>query len=318
MPKSGGIVIDECAIVAGSASRHLAEAIADELGTPPTPATVERFPDGEVAVRLEATVRGRRVFIVQSTAPPVDVHLVELLAFVDACRRAAAGHITAVIPYFGYARSDRRKGQRVPVMASLVAELLQAAGVRHVITVDVHSPQLEGFFRVPVDNLTAIPTLARTLEGRIPEDAIIVAPDLGAAERASAFAGHFDLPVAVLHKRRRSGTQVEVTQVVGEVRGRPVVLVDDMISTGGTIAEGVRALIEAGARPECTVAATHGVLTGPARERLSAPEIRQVVLTDTIAIDREARPPMTVASVAPLLASAIGRVTAGRSLEALF
>lgn len=300
-------------ILAGSASRRLAQTVAAELGEPLGAATVERFPDGELSVRIEEPVRGRDVFVVQATAPPVNDHLVELLAFADACRRAAAARITAVVPYFGYARADRRMGRREPVMAGLAATLIETAGVHHVVTIDAHSPQLEGFFRVPVDDLTAVPALADALRARIPEDAVAVAPDLGAVERTTRFAARFRLPVAILHKRRVSGAEVEVAHVFGDVRGRPCVVVDDMISTGGTIAEGVRALLGAGARPEFIVVATHGLLTGRARERLATPAIRELVLTDTVAIDRDAWPAARIASVAPLLAATIRRLAAGGS-----
>ncbi len=305
-------------VLAGTASHRLAHAVAARLGEPPGASAVERFPDGEVTVRLEESVRDREVFVIQATSPPVNDHLIELLAFADACRRAAASRITAVIPYFGYARADRRKGMREPVMASLAAGLLESAGVRHVVTVDVHTPQIEGFFHVPVDDLTAIPSLAAALAGRIAAEAVVVSPDLGAVDRATRFAARFELPVAVLHKRRRSGTEVEVVQVIGDVAGRPCVIVDDMISTGGTIAEAARALVDAGARPELTVVATHGVLTGPARERLAAAGLRDLVLTDTVPMEREAWPWVRIVSVAPLLAAAIQRLVAGGSLRDLF
>ncbi len=302
-------------LLAGTASRDLARAVAAELETSPGKSTVERFPDGEVMVRLGESVRDRDVFLVQATAPPVDANLVELLATADACWRAAAGRITAVVPYFGYARADRRMGRREPIMASVVARLIETAGVRHVVTVDVHSPYLEGFFRVPVDNVSAIPTLAAVVADDLPDDVVIVSPDLGGVERATTFAAHVDRPVAVLHKRRWSGTRVEITRVIGDVRDRPCVLVDDMIATGGTIAEGVRALVEAGARTGFRVIATHGVFTGPARERLAGDEIAEIVVTDTLPIDREVWPEVRVVSVAPLLAEVIRRLARGRSLR---
>ncbi|HEX6939529.1 MAG TPA: ribose-phosphate pyrophosphokinase [Longimicrobiales bacterium] len=298
-------------LLAGSASERLARSVAAELGVPVGASTAERFPDGEIAVRLDEAVEGRDIFVVQSTSPPVNDHLVELLAYADACRRAAARRIVAVVPYFGYARSDRRAGRRQPVMAALAARLLEAAGVRHVVSVDLHAPQIEGFFRIPVDDLPAGPALAEAVAGRVPRGAVVVAPDTGAAERAAAFGARFGLPFAVLHKRRRSGTAVEIAEVFGDVRGRPCVIVDDMISTGGTIAEAVRALRDAGARPEAVVVATHGVLSGPARERLSALALRDLVLTDTIAIDPQAWPAAHVVSIAPLLADAIRRIAGG-------
>ncbi|HEX7118502.1 MAG TPA: ribose-phosphate pyrophosphokinase [Longimicrobiales bacterium] len=298
-------------LLAGTASRHLAKAIAAEVGVPLGAALVERFPDGETAVRIDAPVRDRDVFVIQATSPPVNDRLIELLAFVDACRRAAAARIIAVVPYFGYARSDRRSGRCEPIMAGLTAELIQAAGVDHVVAVDAHTAQFEGFFRIPCDVLSAVPALAEAIGDEISMDAVVVAPDLGAADRAAELAERFGTSYAVLDKRRTSGTTVEVARVFGDVRGRPCVVVDDMISTGGTIAEAVRALRDAGARPEVTVVATHAVLSGPARERLLALELRALVLTDTIPVATDAWPKARIVSVAPLIAAAIRRLAEG-------
>src|SRR4051812_31901578 len=226
---------------------------------------VERFPDGETSVRLDETVRGREVFIVQPTSPPVNDHLVELLAFADSCRRASAARVTAIVPYFGYARSDKRNRARVPVMASMVADLMQTVGINHVVTVDVHTTQLEGFFRIPFDSLTAVPALATALRERLPEGTVVVSPDAGRMRMATEFAHRLKTAVVVLHKRRESGTETKVTHLVGDVRGRACLIIDDMISTGGTIAESIEVLLGAGARPEIVVAATHGLLLDGAR-----------------------------------------------------
>lgn len=305
-------------VFSGTANPALAEAASREAGMPLGKCEVERFPDGEVTVRLATPVRGKEVFLLQSTSPPVDEHLVELLAFADACRRAAAARITAIIPYFGYSRADKRVGRREPIMARVVADVLAASGVHHLIFVDPHTPQLEGFFCGPVDSLTAVPTLCRALAGRLPEGAVVVAPDAGRVQLATDYANRLGIPLVVLHKRRESGTETHVTHVVGDVADRPCLIVDDMISTGGTIAGSVEALLEAGARPEMVVAATHGLFVGSAREKLSHPAVREIVVADTVPPPAWDRPPVRVASVAPLLAEAIRRILSGGSLRELF
>jgi len=324
-------------LFAGTANWPLAREIARELGTPLGRCEIERFPDGEVAVHLDEPVRRREVFVVQPTSPPVNEHLVELLAFADACRRASAERITAVIPYFGYARADARHGRAEPVSARMVADVLEAVGIDHVITVDPHAPQLEGFFRVPVDSLTAVPVLCDALRDALPPNAVVVSPDAGRVRMATDYAHRLGMrgtDVVVLHKRRESGTETEVTHVVGDVRDRACLIIDDMISTGGTIAESVDALLKAGARPEITVAATHGLFVREAREKLSRKEIREILVTDTVAVPepttstRAARgasaraleggpggatplAPVRVISIAGPIASAIRQLTAG-------
>lgn len=309
-------------LVAGSASHSLAALVEHELGRRFAAAAIERFPDGEVAVRLDEPVRGEEVILLAATAPPVNDHLIELLALADACRRADAARIVAVIPYFGYARSDRRDGRRTPVMASLVAQLAEHAGIDHVITVDVHTPALEGFFRIPVDNLTAIPALAGTLAGRFthaPGEAVIVAPDMGAVRLANRYATSLNLPVAVCHKRRLGGAEVSVSRITGDVAGRRCIIVDDMISTGGTIVEAVRALNEAGAVPEHVVAATHAVLVPGALEKMEDAGVRDLLVTDSIEPrgDATARLVPTTVSIASLLATAIRRLLDAGSLREL-
>ena len=234
-------------------------------------------------MRIDEPVRGREVFLVQPTAPPVNDHLVELLAFADACRRSAAARITAVVPYFGYARADKRHGRREPITASLVARLMQAAGIDHIVTLDLHAEQIEGFFHIPVDSLTAVPTLCQALRGRLPDGVVVVSPDAGRVAMATDYAHRLGCPVAILHKRRTSGTETVVTHVVGDVRDRPCLIIDDMISTGGTIARAVEALLAAGARPEIIVAASHGLFVGEARARLGHEVIQEVFVTDSVA-----------------------------------
>jgi ribose-phosphate pyrophosphokinase len=305
---------DEFTIFAGTANPVLAEAVAVGLGVRPGACAVERFPDGEVAVRLEESVRGREVFLVQPTGPPVNDHLMELLAFADACRRASAGRVTAVVPYFGYARSDKRDGRREPIAASMVADLMQAVGIGHVVTVDLHTPQTEGFFRVPVDNLTSVGVLTDDQRGRLPEGAVVVSPDAGRVKMATEFASRLHAPVVVLHKRRESGTQTKVTHLVGDVRGRPCLIVDDMISTGGTIVESARALRAAGARGEFLVAATHGLLLEGAREKLAREGVGEILVTDTVPVRSQGGPDLRVATVAPLVAAALRRLLSNESL----
>ena len=311
------MVAQDFILFAGTANPPLAAAIAAELGVRPGACAVERFPDGELSVQLDESVRGREVILVQPTSPPVNDHLVELLAFADACRRAAAGRITAVVPYFGYARSDKRHGRREPITASLVARMMQAAGLDHVVTLDLHAAQIEGFFHIPVDRLTAVPTLCQALRDRLPPAAVIVSPDTGRVGMAIEYAHRIGGEVAVLHKRRAGGTAAEVTHVVGDVRDRACLIIDDMIATGGTIAAGVTALLGAGARPEITVAATHGLFVGATAARLGHEAIREVLVTDSVATDRPC-PRRRIVSIAPLIAAAIRRMRADGSLHDLF
>ncbi|MEW6128339.1 MAG: ribose-phosphate pyrophosphokinase [Acidobacteriota bacterium] len=296
-------------IFSGTSVPGLGSSVARTLGVHLSSCTIEKFPDGETWVRLNEPVRGCDVFIIQSTSPPVNERLMELLAFADACRRAAAARIIAVIPYFGYARQDKRSGRREPITASMVADLLQAVGINQVITFDLHTPQVEGFFRIPVDRLTAVPILAGALGSRLQKVAVIVSPDAGRVKMATAYARELDLPVAVLHKQRESGSETKVTHLVGDVRDRPCVIIDDMISTGGTIAESIEALLEAGARPDITIAATHGVFVEGCREKLSPEAVREVLVTDTIQVTQPRWQQLKVVSVAPVLASAIRRFT---------
>lgn len=306
-------------LFAASASRDLARSIGQYHDLVFSHCSTDRFPDGEVSVVLDEPVRNREVIILQATSAPVNDHLMELLALVDACRRAAAARIVAVIPYFGYARSDRRDGRRTPITASLVAALLQTAGVNHVVTLDIHTPAIEGFFHVPVDNITAAPVLASALRELTTRDSVVVAPDLGGVKLASRYAFLLDLPSAVCHKQRISPTEVSVTRITGDVRGRPCVIVDDMISTGTTIEQSVRALLHAGALPEITVAATHGVFVAGAIEKMAEAGVRRLLVSDSIASlsPKATSLEPTLVSVAPLLADAIHRLTDGRSLREL-
>jgi ribose-phosphate pyrophosphokinase len=311
-------VSDKFTIFTGTANPALAAAVARELGVQVGACAVDRFPDGEVAVQLLEPVRRQEVFLVQPTSPPVNDHLVELLALADACRRAAAARITAVVPYFGYGRADKRHGRREPIMGRVVADLLQAVGISHVVTVDLHTPQIEGFFYTPVDTLTAVPTLCRALRDRLPPDVVVVSPDVGRVPLATHYAQCLGVPVIVLHKRRKSGAETEVTHIVGDVSSRACLIVDDMISTGGTVAESIRALLGAGASPEIIVAATHGLLLRGARDKLEHPSVREVFVTDTVGVAEKDWPQLRVISIAPLIAEALERFLAGGPIGDLY
>lgn len=296
----------ELAVIAGSAHPALASEIARALGAPELPVAIERFPDGELSAVVLGPVRGRIAVIVQPTGPPVDEHLVELLALTDACRRAAAGRVVAVVPYFGYARGDRRGGVRGPIMASLAAQLIQVAGVDQIVTLDLHAPQIEGFFHIPVDDLTAFGPLLGAVRDRVPGDVVVVSPDLGRLGLATLFADQLRTTAAVIHKRRTGGREARSLQVVGDVRDRACLIVDDMISTGGTIATAVRALLDAGARPEIFVAATHGLFVAGAAEQLHHRAIKGIWVCDTL--PQAGEPDRTVVPVAPLIAAALERI----------
>jgi ribose-phosphate pyrophosphokinase len=305
-------------IFAGTANPALAAAIARELDVQVGACAIDRFPDGEVAVQLLEAVRRKEVFLVQPTSPPVNDHLIELLALADACRRAAAARITAIMPYFGYARADKRHGRREPITGRVVADLLQTVGVAHVVMIDVHTPQIEGFFYAPVDTLTAVPTLCRALRHRLPPDVVVVAPDVGRMRMATHYAECLGAPVIVLHKRRESAAKTEVTHVVGDVSNCSCLIVDDMISTGGTVAESVTALLGAGARPEIIVAATHGLLLRGARHKLEHAAIRAIFVTDTVRVPEKEWPQLHIISIAPIIASALKRFLADGSIGDLY
>ena len=312
------VALEDCVIFSGGANPELAEHIASALKKPLGARAIERFPDGETAVRLLEPVRRRDVFLVQSLSPPVNDHLVELLELADACRRAAAARITAVVPYLGYARSDKRHGRREPIAGRMTADLIEAVGIQHVLTMDLHAPQIEGFFRIPVDALTAVPTLSEILRRRLPAHSVIVAPDAGALRMATEYAHHFGASVAVLHKRRESGTETHVTHLVGEVEDKTCVIVDDMISTAGTMASGIATLLKAGARPPITIAATHALLLPGAREKLRHEAVGDIYVTDTVPSTGEEWSSLHVISIAPVLADALQRLLERRSFGDLY
>ena len=304
-------------LIAGNACPDLADRICEELTIQRTSARVGRFPDGEIDVHIQHNVRGGDVFIVQSTSPPVNDNLMELLILIDAARRASASRVTAVIPYFGYARKDRKDEGRVPITAKLVANMLVEAGANRVLTVDLHAAQIQGFFDIPVDHLYAAPVIRRYFDRINIPNLTVVAPDVGSSKMARGYAERMGGTLAIIDKRRVSASETEVGAVIGEVEGRNVVMVDDMISTAGSITEAARICRDNGAL-SVRIAATHGVLCGPARERLKNAPIDELALTDTIPVDRTGLENLTVLSTAPLLAEAIIRVHEERSISALF
>jgi ribose-phosphate pyrophosphokinase len=307
---------DQTVIFIGPASTTIGAAICHVLQMPAGRYECRRFPDGEVQMELNQSVRGRDVYLVQSTSPPVEQHTMELLLLADACRRAGARRQTAVIPYLGYARQDRRSG-RCSLGAHVAARMLDDAAFDRIMLIDAHTPAIEGFFGVPIDHLTAVPLLARAITPSVTENTIIVAPDLGAMKRARACASLLDRPMAVVHKTRLDGEAVQAHDVIGDVRGRQPLIIDDMVSTGATIEAAVGALIAAGATAPMAVAATHGLFVGRAREILQKLPLTSLTVTDSVATELPRRPLMHVCTVAALVATAIRRHHQDESLADL-
>ena len=308
---------EQVKLFCGTATPELAKAVARNLGQGLSHGTVSQFPDGETRIRIDESVRGADCFIVQSTCAPVNHNLMELLVLADALRRASAWRVNAVIPYFGYARQDKKVQPREPITGKLVANLIETVGIDRVITLDLHAGQIQGFFDVPVDHLTALDILGNHLQNTDLTDTVVVSPDVGRATEARRLANFLHLPLAMLYKRRTSPTETEVTHVIGEVEGLRPIMIDDMISTAGTMHRGIDALLKLGARDEVTVVATHAVFTPPALERLSHEAITRILVTDTIPFQGgHAR--VEVLSVAPLLAKAIRNVHDNASVSSLF
>ncbi len=308
-------------ILTGTANVPLAQAISDHLGCPLTPALCEKFSDGENRIEISSSVRGDDVFVVQPTCAPVNFNLMQLCLMLDALKRASAGRITAIIPYYGYARQDRKVSPRAPISAKLVADFLTAAGAGRVVTVDLHAGQIQGFFNCPVDNLFASRVLLDPIinMGIDKSDIVVVSPDAGGVERARAYAKRIEAPLAIIDKRRDRPNQASATHVIGDVRDKVAVLVDDIIDTAGTISAAAEVLLREGAR-EAYACATHGVLSGPAIERLNNSVFAKVFITDTIpASDKlESCPKLEVVSVASLLAKSIHNIHTGSSVSVLF
>jgi ribose-phosphate pyrophosphokinase len=299
-------------VLSGTANVPLAGGVAERLGVRLGDRLLEHFPDGEVRIQVRDDVRGGDVYLVQPTGPPVGEHLLELLLLADACRRAGAERITAVVPYLGYARQDRREQAGEPLSARLVAQLLEAGGVARVVAVDLHTPSIESCFGIPLEHASAVDLLAERIRPAVGPEAVIVSPDLGAAKLAERYAARLGLPVAIVHKVRVSGTEVHARGLVGDVRRRTPVVVDDMISTGGTIAAAVGAVLESGAVADVVVVASHALLVGPAAERLARLPIRRLVATDSVRLGAPGSMPFERVSIAPLLADAIARLHGSR------
>jgi ribose-phosphate pyrophosphokinase len=304
-------------LFAGSANPSLAEAVAARLGADLGSCAVQRFPDGELHVEVHDSVRGHDVYLIQPVSPPPQEHLLELLLLADACRRAGAAHLTAVVPYLAYARQDRRASGREPVGARLIADLMKAGGLQRVLAVDLHTPALEGFFDVPLEHLSAVPLLAEAVRPWASANDVIVAPDFGAVKLAERYARLLHLPVAIVHKARLSGEEVKALGITGDVRGRAPLIVDDMISTGGTIEAANRALLAADCLPEISLVVSHALLVGSAAERLRDLPLRRCLLTDSVAGATSHLLPLEVVGLGPLLADAIERLHGDRSLSDL-
>lgn len=307
-------------LFAGNSNIPLARAIAEGLGKELARAEVGRFSDGEIAVEIKENVRGVNTFILQSTSAPANDHLMELLILVDALRRASAASITAVVPYYGYARQDRKVAPRAPITAKLVANMMSVAGITRVLSMDLHAGQVQGFFDIPSDNLFGMPVmLERLRQVAPPEEMVIVSPDAGGVERARAYSKRLGSTLAIVDKRRLGPNVAEVMNLIGEVKDRTAVLVDDMVDTAGTLAAAAKLLREKGAR-RVLAYATHPILSGPAVDRIAASEIEELVVTDTVALSPAARacPKIRQITVAGLFAEAIGRIHSGASLSSLF
>lgn len=308
---------DRLKIITGNCHPQLAQDICDYLGTSIVSAEITRFEDGEIGVNIDETVRGADVFVVQPTSPPVNENLMELLVLIDALRRASARRITAVVPYYGYARQDRKASPRDPITAKLVANLITTAGARRLLSVDLHAPQIQGFFDIPVDHLYAAPIMVDYFKEKNLENTIAVAPDVGAVKRVRAFAESLDIPLAIVDKRRPRANVAEVKNVIGDVNGKHVILLDDIIDTAGTITEAAKVLKEKGAR-DVYVCASHGLFSGPAIERLKTAPISEIIITDTIPQKDHGLENLKVLSVAPLLGEAIDRIFRDLSVSVLF
>jgi ribose-phosphate pyrophosphokinase len=307
-------------IVACNSNRPLSEAIAAYMNLPITKASIRRFSDMECFVEIHENVRGEDVFIIQSTSYPANDHLMELLVALDAVRRGSASRITAVMPYFGYARQDRKSGPRTPISAKLVANLITVAGADRVLTMDLHAGQIQGFFDIPLDNLFAAPVFVRHIEENFEkEDLLMVSPDVGGVVRARAFAKRLETDLAIIDKRRERAGVSEVMHIIGDVKDRTCILVDDICDSGGTLCNAAEALMEAGAKAVHAYI-THGVLSGGAVSRISASPLKSMVITDSILGTEAVRVAGNIKqiSIAPLMAEAIGRISDARSVSSLF
>ncbi len=312
-------MLERIRVFTGNANPELAQKICKNLGVPIGNANVTTFSDGETRVEIDENVRGMDVFIIQSTCTPVNVTLMELLIMIDAMKRASADRITAVIPYYGYARQDRKVAPRAPITSKLVADLITTAGANRVLAMDLHAGQIQGFFNIPVDNLFATPILLDYIKKKHKENLVIVSPDTGGVERARAFAKRLEANLAIIDKRREGPNEAQVMNIIGNVKDLEVIILDDMIDTAGTVVQGAKALKEAGA-VAISVCCTHPVLSGPAIERLEKSDINEVIVTDTIPLRENAKSfkNIKVLSVASLLSEAVRRIYYNDSVSSLF
>lgn len=310
---------DRLKVLAGNANLPLARAICTNLGVPLAGAIVKNFSDGEIWVQIEENVRGNDVFIVQPSCTPVERNLMELFLMIDALKRASADRITAVMPYYGYARQDRKDRSRVPISAKVVATMLEAAGANRLLALDLHAAQIQGFFNVPVDHLFAAPVMIEYFRSTDLSKAIVVSPDAGGVERARAFAKRLEVPLAIIDKRRDAPNVAEIMHIIGDVEGRDCLIIDDLIDTAGTLVKGAEALLKKGAR-SVSACATHAVLSGPAVERIAGSAIKEVIFSDSIPLrpDAAACGKVRVLSVASLLARAIQSIHEETSVSTLF
>lgn len=311
--------MDNFIIFSGNSNPELAKKICDYLNLPLGGEKVKRFSDGEIQIEIDENVRSRDVFVIQSTCSPVNDNLVELLLMIDALKRASATRITAVIPYYGYARQDKKVAPRVPISAKLVADMLTVAGATRIITMDLHAGQIQGFFNIPVDNLFAAPLLIDFIKKNFDKDLVIVSPDAGGVERARAFAKRLGCGLAIVDKRRDAPNQAKAMAVIGDVSGAKVVILDDMVDTAGTLIEASEAIIRNGAK-EVHACCAHPVLSGPAIERICASGLKSLIVTDTIPLQNNAMDcgKIQVLSIAPLVGEAIIRSFRGDSVTSLF
>ena len=303
-------------VFSGTANQELSRQIAKYLGIPLSEASIKRFSDGEISVQIGESVRGKDVFIIQSTCAPTDTNLMELLILTDALKRSSASTVTAVIPYFGYARQDRKAAPRVPITAKLVANMIETAGIDRVVTMDLHAGQIQGFFDIPVDNLYGTITFINYLKNKHLSNPIVASPDIGGVARARSLAKQLNLDLAIIDKRREKANESEVMNVIGDANGKDVILIDDMVDTAGTLIKAAAAFKERGAT-SVTAFCTHPVLSGPAYERIAAGAIDELVVTDTIPL-KEQNEHIKVISVAPLFAEVIRRVYHDESVNNLF
>lgn len=312
-------MLERMRIFSGNANPALAKEICRKLGIPLGDANVTAFSDGETRVEINENVRGMDVFIIQSTCSPVNVTIMELLIMIDAMKRASADRITAVIPYYGYARQDRKVTPRAPITAKLLADLITTAGAQRVLSMDLHAGQIQGFFNIPVDNLFATPVLLEYLRMNYRDNVVIISPDTGGVERARAFASRLGAGLAIIDKRRLRPNEAQVMNIIGNVRDKKVIILDDMIDTAGTVVQAARALQEEGAE-EVSVCCTHPVLSGPALERIEGSNLREVVVTDTIPLNGKENicSRIKVLSVAGLLSEAVKRIYYNDSVSSLF